>query len=63
MTEYFCRARRVLLTVVACSPRVVDVDERAYGKYAPDSASFSGFEVSAVGDSTGLGSSSCSDGA
>ena len=49
--------------VVGCRPRVVDVDERAEGKYAPDSACFSGFEASTMGDSTGLGSISCIEGA
>ena len=47
--------------VVGCRPSVVDVLERVGGKYAPDSASFSGFEASTFGDSTGDGSSSCNE--
>ena len=47
--------------VVGCRPSVVDVLERVGGKYAPDSASFSGFKASTLGDSTGDGSSSCNE--
>lgn len=39
----------------------MDVLERVGGKYAPDSVSFSGFEASTLGDSTGDGSSSCKE--